>query len=44
MDKIQIDALKVIKEKSEVLEFDSLSGWNRVTLFLHAVNDHHGDS
>ena len=30
--------------KSEVLEFDSLSGLNRVTLFLHAVNDHHGDN
>ena len=29
--------------KSEVLQFDSLSGLDRVTLFLHTVNDHHGD-
>ena len=30
--------------KSEVLEFDSLSGLNRVKLFLYAVNDHLGDN
>ena len=50
MNKMQIDALEFIYDKFRLWrgaaksKFDSRSGLSRVTLFLHTVKEHYGDS